>query len=103
MEYIVFFATIGVFLLFLALKGAWDARKFEKFFVRHLYQDYGKLPEREYKVERFLRIDSYFKKHPKAGQIDDITWNDLNMDEIFKRMNYTFSASGERKASTTVL
>ena len=29
------------------------------------------------------------------GGIDDITWNDLNMDEIFKRMNYTFSASGE--------
>ncbi len=95
MEYIVFFATIGVFLLFLALKGAWDARKFEKFFVRHLYQDYGKLPEREYKVERFLRIDSYFKKHPKAGQIDDITWNDLNMDEVFKRMNHSLSSTGE--------
>ena len=95
MEYFVFFATIGLLLLILALKGAWDARKLEKRFIQHLYQDYGKLPEREYKVERFLRIDSYFKKHPKEGQIDDITWNDLNMDEVFKRMYHTISSTGE--------
>lgn len=95
MEYFVFFATIGLLLLILALKGAWDARKLEKRFIQHLYEDYGKLPEREYKVERFLRIDSYFKRHPKEGQIDDITWNDLNMDEVFKRMNHTLSSTGE--------
>ncbi len=95
MEYLVFFATIGLLLLILALKGAWDARKLEKRFIKHLYEDYGKLPKREYKVERFLRIDSYFKKHPKEGQIDDITWNDLNMDEVFKRMNHTLSSTGE--------
>lgn len=95
MEYLVFFATIGLLLLILALKGTWDAGKLEKRFIKHLYEDYGKLPKREYKVERFLRIDSYFKKHPKEGQIDDITWNDLNMDEVFKRMNHTLSSTGE--------
>ncbi len=95
MEYIVFWAAIGLLLLFVFLKGAWDTRKNQKVFIQKLYRDYGKLPEREYKVERFLRIDSYFKKHPKEGQIDDITWNDLNMDDVFKRMNHTLSSTGE--------
>lgn len=95
MEYIVFLVTIGGLLAVLAAKGAWDAHKIQKRFVEHLYKDYGKLPKREYKVERFLRIDSYYRKHLKEDQIDDITWNDLSMDDVFKRMNYTLSSTGE--------
>lgn len=95
MEYIVFFSVIGFVLLVLAIKGAYDAHKQQKYFRESLYRDYGRKPQREYKVERFVRIDSYFKKHPRDGQIDDITWNDLGMDEIFKRMNYTHSSTGE--------
>ena len=95
MEYLVFFVTIGLILAVLAAKGAWDTYKIQKKFTEHLYKDYGKLPDREYKVERLIRIDGYYRKHPKDGQIDDITWNDLNMDEIFKRMNYTLSSTGE--------
>ena len=95
MEYVIFFAAIALFLLVIFIKGAWDSRRATKRFIRKLYEDYGKRPEREYKVERFLRIDSYYQKHFQEGQIDDITWNDLNMDEIFKRMNHTLSSTGE--------
>ncbi|MBQ8232991.1 MAG: hypothetical protein IJZ34_13870 [Lachnospiraceae bacterium] len=95
MEYIVFFAVIGGLLLVLFAKGTWDNHKQQKWLIKHLYDDYGKQPEREYKVERFLRIGSYFDKHPAEGQIDDVTWNDLNMDEVFKRMNHTLSSTGE--------
>ena len=45
--------------------------------------------------ERFLRISAYFEKHTKDFQIDDITWNDLDMDDLFKRMNYCLSSTGE--------
>ncbi len=95
MEYFVFLTMIALFLIFVFIKGAVDARKARKLFVRKLYDDYGKKPEREYNAERFLRINSYYKKHPQDGQLDDITWNDLNMDDIFKRMNYTLSSTGE--------
>ena len=95
MEYVIFFAAIALFLAAIFMKGAWDSHQATKRFVRKLYEDYGKRPEREYKIERFLRIDSYYQKHPQEGQIDDITWNDLNMDEIFKRMNHTLSSTGE--------
>ena len=40
-------------------------------------------------------MGSYFERHGKQGQLDDITWNDLGMDDLFVRMNYTLSASGE--------
>lgn len=95
MEYIIFIIGISLFVLFIIAKGVWDYRMEEKRFVRRLYTDYGKAPKREYKLERFVRLDSYFQKHTGDGQIDDITWNDLGMDDIFKRMNYTLSSTGE--------
>ena len=95
MEYIIFIGAILLFLLFIIIKEAWDARKDEKKFIQTLYQDYGKLSKKEIKLERFVRIGGFLKKHPRAGQLDDITWNDLNMDEIFKRMDYTLSSTGE--------
>lgn len=95
MAYIIFFAAMALFLLFVFIQGICSERRQQQRFIRHLYDDYGKRPDREYKVERFLRIGSYYKKHPAEGQIDDITWNDLNMDDIFKQMNHTLSSTGE--------
>lgn len=95
MEYLVFWGAFALFLVFIFVKGAWDARSSRRKFEKRLFDQYGQAPEREYKLERFARIDSYFRKHPREGQIDDITWNDLSMDEVFKRMNYTLSSTGE--------
>ena len=95
MEVLLFFAVMILFLAIVFIKEAVAAKKREKQFIKSLYEDFGKIPEKEYSAERFAHLGSFWKKHPKEGQIDDITWNDLGMDEIFKRMNYTFSASGE--------
>nr|WP_296487597.1 hypothetical protein [uncultured Acetatifactor sp.] len=95
MEYLVFILTMAVFALVIFGTEAVRVRKEEKKFIRTLYEDYHKLVEKEYALERFVRIDSYFNRHKQEGQLDDITWNDLDMDEVFKRMNYTLSASGE--------
>lgn len=95
MEYLVLFSAVGVFLLIVFLREASQAKQREKKFIASLYQDYGKLPDKEYPLERYARMGSFYERHHVKGQVDDITWNDLNMDEIFKRMNYTFSASGE--------
>lgn len=95
MEYLVFVPAMAAFVLLILGLEASRARREEKEFIRKLYRDYEKLAEKEYALERFARIDSYFRRHQKEGQIDDITWNDLGMDEIFKRMNYTLSATGE--------
>ncbi len=95
MEYIIFAAVMAGFILIVMLKGFYDNKKSEKEFVQRLYSDYGVLPQREYKPGQLETISHYFLKHKDGFCIDDITWNDLNMDEIFKKMNYTYSAAGE--------
>lgn len=95
MEYLIMFLALAVMLLVVFLMEAFRAGKEEKKFIRSLYEDFGRLREREYPPDRFVRMDSYFRRHLEEGQIDDITWNDLGMDDIFKGMNHTLSAAGE--------
>ena len=95
MEYLVFMAAMLAFVAVIFGMEAVRSRKEEQRFIARLREDFCSLNEKEYALERFARMDSYFRRHETGGQLDDITWNDLGMDEIFKRMNYTLSASGE--------
>ena len=95
MEYLIFAAVILGFIVLFMVKGFFDYKKSQKEFIRRLRKDYGVLPQKEYKPEKFENISHYFLKHQDGFVIDDITWNDLNMDDVFKRMNYTYSAAGE--------
>ncbi len=88
-------AAFAVFVLFVFVQGYLSEKKNDKAFAKKLENLPGKKPDKEYKIERFMRISAYFEKHPKEFQIDDITWNDLDMDDIFKRMNYCLSSTGE--------
>lgn len=95
MEYLVFLVLVIAFLLFVFIKGAMDAGKEKKKFIKSLYEDYGKLPKKEYVPGKLETVSNFFKRHIGEGQLDDITWNDLNLDEVYKRVNYTYSSAGE--------
>ncbi|MEY8324462.1 hypothetical protein AALB47_11195 [Lachnospiraceae bacterium 54-11] len=95
MEYLIFAVVMLGFIVLFMVKGFLDYRKSQREFIRKLRSDYGVLPQKEYKPEQFANISHYFLKHREGFVIDDITWNDLNMDDVFKRMNYTWSAAGE--------
>lgn len=95
MEYLVFVPAMAAFVLLIFGLEAYRAKKEEKNFIARLREDYLKLSDKTYRTERFEKIDSYFRRHQEKGQLDDITWNDLGMDGLFKRMNYTLSATGE--------
>ncbi len=60
---------------------------------------YGTRREREYKIGEFEKIRNYYDyiKNTKGLKyhIDDITWNDVDMDGVFKLMNNTMSSVGE--------
>ncbi len=95
MEYFLMLAvSVGlVFLLFFS--EALRARSRRKKYIQALYGNYEKLRDKEYDPRRYMRMGSYYTRHTAEGQIDDITWNDLDMDDVFKRMNYALSSSGE--------
>ncbi|MBD5495455.1 MAG: hypothetical protein HDR12_14115 [Lachnospiraceae bacterium] len=96
MEYIVFVGAMLLFILVIMIMGYLDSRKARKIFIRKLHENYGDAIEREYRPDELEQhISMYYKKHVEAHQIDDITWNDLNMDEIYRKMNYSHSSAGE--------
>ncbi len=95
MEYVLVIAVFVGLALLIFCREAYLAKKREKLFRASLYQNYGKIPGKEYSSERFGRMDSYFRRHMGEGQVDDITWNDLEMDDLFRRMDNTFSSTGE--------
>lgn len=63
-------------------------------------RDWGKEIEEKYSEDDLKTIAEYFNNRRKDEEneffIDDITWNDLSMDSIFKKMNTTESSPGEQ-------
>ncbi len=57
---------------------------------------WGQVPKREYEYSEFEKIAKYYKA-TKGDEftIDDITWNDLDMDRIFMMINNTSCSTGE--------
>ena len=95
MEYLWLTAALILFVVVIFAGEAVRARKRRQEFIQSLYDNYGALPDHKYTLENSAHIPGYYKRHGDCGQLDDITWNDLNMEEIFRRINYTHSATGE--------
>lgn len=68
----------------------------KKAFLQKVKNQWGKFSETEYGYEEFECISHYFKaqKDKVSYYVDDITWNDLDMDSIFQVMNHTQSSLG---------
>lgn len=95
MEFVIFAGILVLLFLFMIGQELWQIREQEKQFVRSLRENYGKEKPKEYSLERFARLNSYLERHKEEKALDDITWNDLGMDEVFCRIDRTFSAAGE--------
>ena len=95
MEVIVFLVVLVAFMILFYVKGALDERKKKRDFIAKLRRDYGKPKERGEIPERYYNLGQYFEQHKKDYFVDDITWNDLSMDQVYQRVNYMHSACGE--------
>jgi Mismatch repair ATPase (MutS family) len=61
-----------------------------------LKEQWGDVPEEEYTSEKFISLKAYYSSlKDKNNDIDDITWNDLDMDDIYMLMNNTQCSIGE--------
>ena len=95
MENLIFCASIVVFFAFVFIQGKVSEQKSSKWMKERMRLLYGEKPTKEMKIERFAKVPSYYLHHKKEGQIDDITWHDLSMDEVYRRLDYTYSGIGE--------
>lgn len=96
MEYFIFAGAMLLVIVLIMIKGYADSRREQKKFEKKLFERYGGPIEREYRSgELEEHISMYYRKHEEAQQIDDITWHDLNMDEVYRKINYSHSAAGD--------
>lgn len=109
------YIVIGIAFILAAIivKAYFDEKTFQKKVYYQLRNSWGKISEAEYTDERFSAITEYYRtiKNEKAD-IDDITWNDIDMDTIFMMLNQTGCSMGEEylyallrqvKTNTTIL
>lgn len=95
MESIIFLSVLVGISLIAYLLGLRDSKRAEKTLLTRLKKNFGDAPKRNYKQDDLDHLQGYYKNHSADYQIDDTTWNDLNMDGVFARMNYCLSATGE--------
>ena len=82
------FLILLLFVLCLAWTVWRESRGRRDRFLQNMIQAWGKIPDREYSWEELEKISQYFRQREKKGfYIDDITWNDLNMDQVFALLN----------------
>ena len=91
--YVGFFLVVCVFLF---IQSALAERRRRERLKEKIREQWGKIPNREYTLEEFEKISHYYERRKgDRFSIDDITWNDLGMDEVFLLLNTADSAVGE--------
>lgn len=72
-----------------------ENKKRLKYIKFNILNNYGKEINLDEVMIKIKNVSSYFRNKNDKNTIDDITWNDLNMDDIFKKINNTQSTAGQ--------
>jgi DNA mismatch repair ATPase MutS len=83
-------------MLALVIWSTINERSLQKKLRITLKEQWGKSPELEYTAEKFESMKAFYLSiKDEHLDVDDITWNDLDMDDIYMLMNNTQSSIGE--------
>lgn len=89
------YIVTGIVVL-LVIWSIYDGFRKEKQLLERAKRTFGLAPEEEMTPERYRSLAAFLESLPKQDtDIDEITWNDLDMDRIFAELNHTCSAVGE--------
>ena len=87
-------AIIPVLLAALYFRGLFLEKKRRRMIYDSFINDYGKKRKKEYRHGKD-HLDGILKRFLPECAVDEITWNDLDMNEVFARIDRTKSAAGE--------
>ena len=72
----------------------------KKKLLKQLENEYGQVPDKDYSPGDMDRIRTYYdacKENRKDPfYVDDTTWNDLDMDKVYRRLNACRCTAGEQ-------
>ena len=85
------------FILFIILlyKGIVEKKRTVEKLRKSFTENFGKANTRELKDEELERISHYCKDRMTEDSIDELTWNDLDMDLVYEQMAYTRTSPGD--------
>ena len=91
------FALVAMaIVIIIVVKVSYDNKLYHEKIRQRIKQSFGKISTREYSDDTFKSIAYYYNKNKNnKTDVDDITWNDLEMDEIYMLLNNTYSSMGE--------
>ena len=73
-----------------------ENKRRQREFFQKIKKGWGQIPDREYTWDKLEQIAQYYRERKDDRfVIDDITWNDLDMDRVFMLLNQTVSSPGE--------
>lgn len=84
-----------IVLALIVVKMIYDHRRDQRRLEKYLQRTWGNPAERDYGQDQMEAITSYFVENQGKWDIDDITWNDLNMDQVYPVLNHTRTSIGE--------
>lgn len=95
MEYAALLAVVVLLLLIFVATGKKEEKKSKRFLRDRLQKQYGAYSDKKYADGRMESIVSAVGSGENKFVIDDITWNDLEMDRVFRAIDFTRSSAGE--------
>lgn len=84
-----------VIVVLVLVKVIYDRKQDRLRLERYLRKNWGKPADRDYGEEQREAIAAYYRANQGSWDIDDITWNDLDMDELYPVFNHTLTSMGE--------
>lgn len=87
--------VIVLLLVLYLIKASYDKKRMYEEQMKQLKAEWGKPTRSQYDDKIWGNIQHYFLNHNKKESIDDITWNDLEMNKVYQCMNHTRTSAGE--------
>lgn len=93
--FIILIFAVVIVLVF--AKGVYDNKKSKLEFINQCVSEYGNKNKKTYSADELAKIKEYYlatTDFSKGQVIDDITWNDLSLDDVFMQIDRTYSQPG---------
>lgn len=87
--------AVIVIMVLIVIKVWYDRKTYGKRLHSQLLREWGEPEQSEYTAEKLEAIRAFYNSRISEGDIDDITWNDLELDLVYQQINHTQSAMGQ--------
>ena len=95
MESLILLSVLAAVGLLIFLMQSFHEKRRISWEKERIRRAFGQPSQRQYEPGEAEGIPRYFEKHKDSLSLDDITWNDLDLDTVFWRMNTTESSAGQ--------